>query len=263
MFDSSLLHVINAHSRTPHYHRSFPIVLFWSQKSGCTSLAKWFFYQINLLSAALNYDPFIHNYEYKIYKNSPTYNIRLGIALRERQKENFKLVRNPFRRAVSSFVSLIAPPYIENPEWKPIRKFLYQDENSPKGISYKQFLYYLLAKGAHSNDINPHFAQQYITGEEVYVTDYIHLENFKQEIQELEERFGLKSAPINEFSKSWHHQTPTMIYKGNFSDADITDPLFPRHPTFESFYDTECIQLVQTIFQQDFDTYKYSKEYKY
>ncbi|MEC2939016.1 glyoxalase, partial [Bacillus cereus] len=28
-------------------------------------------------------------------------------------------------------------------------------------------------------------------------------------------------------------------------------------------YDTECIQLVQTIFQNDFDTYKYSKEYPY
>ena len=50
-----------------------------------------------------------------------------------------------------------------------------------------------------------------------------------------------------------------MIYKGDFSEGDITDPLFPRHPTFESFYDTECIQLVQTIFQNDFDTYKYSK----
>ena len=55
-----------------------------------------------------------------------------------------------------------------------------------------------------------------------------------------------------------------MIYKGNFSDADITDPLFPRHPTFESFYDDdECIQLVKTIFQKDFDTYRYNKEYPY
>ncbi|HDP4862838.1 TPA: sulfotransferase family 2 domain-containing protein, partial [Pseudomonas aeruginosa] len=86
--------------------------------------------------------------------------MRLGIALRDKQKETFKLVRNPFKRTVSSFVSLIAPPYVKNPEWQPIRKFLYQDENSPKGISYKQFLYYLLAKGAHTDDINPHFTQQ-------------------------------------------------------------------------------------------------------
>lgn len=118
-------------------------------------------------------------------------------------------------------------------------------------------------KGAHASDINPHFTQQYIAGEEEYVTNYIYLENFDQEMKELEKRFELKTAPINEFSTSWHHQTPAMIYKGDFSEGDITDPLFPRHPTFESFYDTECIQLVQTIFQNDFDTYKYSKEYLY
>ena len=193
------------------------------------------FYQIDLLQTALNYSPFIHNYEYDIYKSTPAYSVRLGIALREKQKETFKLVRNPYRRAVSSFVSLIAPPYIENPEWKPIRKFLYQDENSSKGLSFKQFLYYLFINDAQGNDINPHFTQQYIAGEEEYVTNYIYLENFDQDMKALEKRFELKTAPINEFSISWHHQTPAMIYKGNFSEADITDPLFPRYPTFESF----------------------------
>ncbi len=49
-----------------------------------------------------------------------------------------------------------------------------------------------------------------------------------------------------------------MIYRGNFSEASITDSLFPRYPAFESFYDTECIQPVQTIFQNDFDTYRYT-----
>jgi hypothetical protein len=263
LLDPSLLHIISTNARSPHYHRNFPLILFWSQKSGCTSLAKWFFYQIDLLQTALNYHPFIHNFEYEIYKSTLAYNIRLSVALRDKQKETFKLVRNPFRRAVSSFVSLIAPPYVENEEWKPIRKFLYQNENSPKGISFKQFLYYLFTKGAHANDINAHFTQQYIAGEEEYVTNYIYLENFDQEMKELEKRFELKPAPINEFSTSWHHQTPAMIYKGNFSDADITDPLFPRHPTFESFYDDECIQLVKTIFQKDFDTYRYNKEYPY
>lgn len=139
MFNPYLLNTISAHSRSPHYHRKFPIILFWSQKSGCTSLANWFFYQIDLLQTALSYSPFIHNFEYDIYKSTPAYSVRLGVALREKQKETFKLVRNPYRRAVSSFVSLIGPPYMENPEWKPIRKFLYQDENSPKGSHSNNF----------------------------------------------------------------------------------------------------------------------------
>lgn len=40
-------------------------------------------------------------------------------------------------------------------------------------------------------------------------------------------------------------------------DADINDPLFPRIPTYNSFYDTETIQLVEDIFNKDFTTYQY------
>lgn len=86
----------------------------------------------------------------------------------------------------------------------------------------ESFLYYLFTKDTLANDINAHFTQQYIAGEEEYVANYIYLENFNQEIKELEKCFELKPAPINEFSTSWHHQPPAMIYKGNFSDADIT-----------------------------------------
>ena len=52
---------------------------------------------------ALSYSPFIHNYEYDIYKSTPAYSVRLGIALREKQKRNFKLVRNPYRRSSELF----------------------------------------------------------------------------------------------------------------------------------------------------------------
>ena len=38
-------------------------------------------------------------------------------------------------------------------------------------------------KEAHASDINPHFTQQYIAGEEEYVTNYIYLENFDQEMK--------------------------------------------------------------------------------
>lgn len=32
--------------RVPHFHKDFPLILFWSQKSGCTSLAHWFFIKL-------------------------------------------------------------------------------------------------------------------------------------------------------------------------------------------------------------------------
>lgn len=97
------------YGRVPLFNSNFSLILFWSQKSGCTSLAHWFFYQINLFKEAIKYDSFIHNYENEIYKNSSDYFIELAAALYTNGKDTYKLVRNPYTRAVSSFFSLIAP----------------------------------------------------------------------------------------------------------------------------------------------------------
>ncbi|ANS51775.1 hypothetical protein BT246_64830 (plasmid) [Bacillus thuringiensis] len=59
-------------------------------------------------------------------------------------------------------------------------------------------------------------------------------------------------------TKSWHHQSDKRSHEGNYADVDITDPLFPRLPTYKSFYANECLQLVHCIFHQDFKMYKYS-----
>ena len=87
-------------------------------------------------------------------------------------------------------MSLIAPPYMENPEWKPIRKF-YIKMKIPQRDLIQTIFILSIYEGAHASDINPHFTQ-YIAGEEEYVTNYIYLENFDQEMKELEKRFELK-----------------------------------------------------------------------
>ncbi|OKO50645.1 RNA methyltransferase (plasmid) [Bacillus toyonensis] len=245
------------YGRVPHFNANFPLILFWSQKSGCTSFAHWFFYQINLFKKAIEYDSCIHNYENDVYKNSSDYFIDLAAALYTKRKNTYKLVSNPYTRAVNSFFSLIAPPYIENPAWKHIRRFYYGDDSCNKPISFKIFLYYLKTQMTDLEQADPHFMQQYVQGEEEFVTDYIYLEKFSTEIVCLEQIYQLKTSPLHLFTKSPHHQKDKAIFKGNFADADITDPLFPRMPTYNSFYDYETIQLVQYIFNKDFTTYNY------
>lgn len=44
-----LNHVILHKDRIPHYHKDFPLILFWSHRSGCTSLANWFFFKLDYL----------------------------------------------------------------------------------------------------------------------------------------------------------------------------------------------------------------------
>ncbi len=43
------------------------------------------------------------------------------------------------------------------------------------------------------DQVDPHFTQQYIQGEEEFVTNYIHLENFNTGISKLEEVYKLKN----------------------------------------------------------------------
>ena len=41
--------------------------------------------------------------------------------------------------------------------------------------------------------VDPHFDQQYILGEEQFVTNYIYLEDFQSTIQALETKYNLKN----------------------------------------------------------------------
>ncbi|MGQ0454522.1 hypothetical protein ACT4UM_22440, partial [Bacillus sp. SS-TM] len=59
-------------------------------------------------------------------------------CLLEGKKDVCKLVRNPYTRAVSSFLLLADNPYA-SPQWESIRQYLYNDKYSNRGISFKQF----------------------------------------------------------------------------------------------------------------------------
>lgn len=65
--------------RIPHSYKDFPIILFWSHRSGCTSLTNWVFFQIGLYEEVMKYAPFIHYYESEIYKNKIDYYTNLEI----------------------------------------------------------------------------------------------------------------------------------------------------------------------------------------
>ncbi|AXO98659.1 sulfotransferase family 2 domain-containing protein [Bacillus anthracis] len=244
--------------RIPHFQKDFPIILFWSHRSGCTSLANWFFFQIGLYEEAMKFAPFIHYYEFDIYKNRTDYYVDLEIELLELKKDTIKLVRNPYKRAVSSFLILYDNPYASE-QWEGIREYFYNDKNIPKGISFKQFLYYVKAIGPKSSQLDQHFSQQYIDGEEKVIKQNIKLENFNTIIPKLEKKYGLLSSDISLLTNSTHHRTHQMIYKGNYANKDITDPQFPSLPTYQSFYDEEAIKLVSEIFNDDFEAYGYKK----
>ncbi len=249
-------------TRVPHYHPNFPLILFWSQKSGCTGLAKWFFFQIGLLEQALQYSPWIHTYEHEKYITQPNHKSEIIENLAKEKKDTFKLVRNPYKRAVSQFLILATTKGITNwdKEWEKIRTYFFQDKNAVHGISFKQFLYYI----KDANGYDDHFNPQYLEGEELFVNNYIYLERFHDHISEIEKRYGLRKSNLSSIGKSSHHLSSSMILTGNYADMKITNETFSKsgkYPTYDSFYDKETTNLVNTIFSKDFEVYGYQKRY--
>ncbi|MBD1371872.1 sulfotransferase family 2 domain-containing protein [Hazenella sp. IB182357] len=239
--------------RYPSYHKDFPLILYWTHKCGCTVLNKWFFYQIGLLDQALRYHPWIHRFRER-YCSEPDY---LANLMKDYQhKESVKLVRNPYTRAVSSFLHAVKTGCCHWPEMI--------DFYQKNGISFKQFLHYVRHRQQNRSELEWHIHQQCKPEEKAFISRYIYLENLQTELRQLEKQYALKHAPTHQLFQSNHHNV-----KGNkvidlaaraLNAKHYQERIRPQNPSYRSFYDEENMQLVQEIFQIDFDICNYSKE---
>lgn len=252
--------------RGPLCNKELPIILFWSEKAGCTSFTKWFFFQIGLLEEAIKQS--VHVYRIQMYNQQKNYFKNLSEQILNSKKEAIKLVRNPYNRAVSSFLTISHYCFSSHPinnrmykDWERIYKLFYNSNSIYKGISFKQFLYYLEKVGSDISIVDGHIGQQYLDGEENLITRYIKLEKLQGEIQNIEKKYSLPSCPKSIFAQENDHNfSKSMIEKGNISDEVFTrEMLFGNSlPTFESFYDKETLELCKSIFKKDFEVYGYS-----
>ncbi|MCM3324227.1 sulfotransferase family 2 domain-containing protein [Cytobacillus kochii] len=230
----------------PLYNKNLPIILYWSPKSGCTTIMKWFYYQSGELSEALNMDNWIHTYRSKI--QDQFYREELVTSLLSNQKATYKLVRDPYKRAVSSFYSTLIGTVV-------------RDNLSPKittGLSFKEFLYYIKERGVQPGQIDPHISQQYLQGEEDLINHYVKLEDLKSELKKIEKKFNLPKSPIKDLSKSPHHFLNYMKGSGRHAETKLPLDFDGDLPSYESLYDAEAIQLVTELYKEDFEVYGYS-----
>ena len=102
-----LNHVILHKDRIPHFHKDFPLILFWSHRSGCTTLANWFFFQIGLFNEAKKYHDFIHYYEFWVYKNNTNYIPELQNGLLTAEKLFVNLYEIPIQGPSAHFYYLL------------------------------------------------------------------------------------------------------------------------------------------------------------
>lgn len=252
--------------RPPLYNEKLPIILFWNEKSGCTSFSKWFFFQIGLLEKALEHNPFIHLYRAQVYCNSTIYLGEMETAILSSKKDIVKLVRNPYTRAVSSFLHIL---HYGTPNNSHNAKFFQEftriiKMNNFKGISFKQFLYALKKVGCDILSIDGHIAQQYIEGEEHLVKQYIYLEDLEKHIFYIEDYYNLLTSPIDLLVQSPHHKSSLIKNEDSlekYSEKILSKDIISNShlPSYEKFYDEETIDLCTELFKQDLKFYKYKK----
>jgi len=252
--------------RPPLYADQFPLIMFWSHKSGCTTLMKWFYHQLGMLDHITREGRTVHDFQSMYYADSHQWDRLEHELCVKKSKRVFKLVRNPYTRAVSSFLMLSNKTMAENKqfylhgEWAKIRKFFYGDEHEPRGITFKQFLLYVKESGSDLGKVDSHFAKQYVSGEEDWIDEHIKLEDFSRHIREIERSYGLKPSPVHELSRSDHNNSEKMVSDGrNMADELVTEETFAYQPPPKHhwFYDDEAIRLVNDIYRDDFIAYQY------
>jgi len=234
----------------PLYEKNFPIIFFWSPKSGCTSLLKWYLFQIGVLKIAIDYNPWVHFYREQVHERQDHYHLNIKEALFNNRKDTYKLVRNPYTRAVSSFLAVFQNKGIMDEAFS----------TSNNSLSFKRFLYNVQKIGIEREFINPHIAQQYVEQEELFIQKYIKLEDFTKELQAIELKYNLLPSPIDTIIKSPHHMTSIMNKdeKRSFSEIEMSLSSFPTSiPSYEQFYDEESKALVKELFKTDFVKYGY------
>ena len=111
----------------------------WTPKCACTTVCKMFFSEIGLLDEALDFHPFIHQYRQRVYE--PKHPI-LTNYFNDKNILKFKVVRNPYRRVVSSYVHYMRDEYTENnhPIINQLKRIGHEEPNNITFIDYLNYL---------------------------------------------------------------------------------------------------------------------------
>jgi hypothetical protein len=195
--------------------------------------------------------PWVHLYR-GIYQSEQNYRSELTtqLLLDPPKKDTYKLVRNPFKRAVSSF---FAEFFINE-----VMPNIHTDNN---GFSFIEFLYQIKKIGVSKDLINIHFAQQYDEGEELFIQHHIKLEDFESEIKNIENKYNLLKSPLSDILTSTHHNSKKMTLHVPSAESMKMKTLEGDLPTYESFYNKETIDLVREIYKKDFEAYGYNQDF--
>ena len=232
--------------------------LLWSAKAGCTFSVKWFFHHSGLLEEALEYDPWIHNYRKDVYNQSSDYRETIKDFLRgPDQYTMVKLVRDPYDRAVSSFIHAAKHEFLE----ERMSTYLGRSVDQQHRFSFDEFVGYL--ETINLRKCNPHHRIQVHEIERKLKIKLraIRLDHSFQELEEIEKELGLPISDKKQLNTSNHHTVRQFDERLGFVGETNYEDLrkMGNLPVAEQFYNEALRKRVAKLYQEDFERYGFEE----
>lgn len=256
--------------RAPLYHPDFPAVLLWSQKSACTIVVKWFLHHIGRLQEALDFHPWIHNFENNVYKARPGYLKECAEAIRN-GKPVVKFVRNPYERAFSGYLETCnRRVLVDQDHWSTrarlevLNFFGAGTDQIEYAYSFAQFCEWLGTK--LPRELDPHLAPQYEAFEEKIDAQIVRIDEANDHFAALEKQFGLiGSSDTKGLLRSSHHHRKAPTHE-DVAKRMVHLAIPVRKERSFIFFDasasairqTAAANSLQTLYRSDFDAYRYN-----
>ena len=228
------------------------LIMLWTPRAACTTACIMMFKHMGLLEDALKYygnkciqlsNGWVHKYRDEIfYKKYGIVNI--NDHLLSKKYFIFKVIRNPYDRAVSSY-------------------FTIRSKEKLKKISFEEFLKNIkINSGIFIDDneidihITLHSCPQYVKDEEKYINKYVRLESQKKDIDEINKLCNVTlDLSIDENLTPYynkHSETSNKGYLGNVRFDEL-----PKITSHKCFYNELTKKLVEEIYSDDIINYKY------
>jgi len=257
--EQSPLHKLIVASPQPIVASQHKLVLLWSAKSGCTFAVKWMLDHMGLLQEALAHHRWIHYYRIqKLYKSTAHKASIEDFANEPAAYRVVKIVRNPFKRALSSYIHASQCGY----EDVPMANFLDRTVDADNCYSFREFVAYLESIDLNACDV--HHRSQAHRLERVFAPGtrfVIDLDHSMILLPRLERLLGLPRSKLNRYRQSHHHTRPSERNATEFGgDAllRITPKSKSELPGYRHFYDAELERRVYNLYAEDFLLYGFS-----
>jgi hypothetical protein len=247
----------------PLVARDFPIAVCWAHKSANTTMLKWFLFQTGLLEQAeAEYPDHLHLFWHAHITARPDYGEQCFWALAGPiRRLTVKVVRDPARRAVSSFIHFIRDPEVVFLDtWAAFLDWKRAEGLAPTpDASFTQFLRFVRDSRADGTLIDHHLQPQWNPAQDPFVMQHIPLEELGPRLHALEQLCGLRESPLDALSQSPHHSPPEgqRPWPADAADMPLDRRLLRQlgSPQAGVLFDATTRPLISEAFTEDYAAY--------